>query len=208
MFKRNKGYFLLIMLVLTGLAGRIHSDSLTGKERRFLTDHLKESRDQFLASFRGLNEEQLNFRAAAGKWSVKDCIMHLALTEQGLWTMTENVLKQPANPEKRTEIKVTDEELIKMVSSRDQKATAPETMDPTKAAKWATAKDAVNDFKKGRSNLIKYVKTTTEDVRNHVTQFPTGYMDAYQLMLLISAHTLRHTEQIKEVMADPNFPKQ
>lgn len=207
MFKRNKGYFLLIMLVLTGLAGRIHSDSLTGKERRFLTDHLKESRDQFLASFRGLNEEQLNFRSAPGKWSVKECIMHLALAEEGLWTMTENALKQPANPEKRTEIKSTDEELIKRVSSRDQRATAPETIDPTKTTRWATTKDAVNDFKKSRSSLIKYVKTTTEDVRNHVVQFPTGYMDAYQLMLLISAHTLRHTEQIKEVMADPNFPR-
>lgn len=207
MFKRNKGYFLLIMLVLTGLAGRLHSDSLTGKERRFLTDHLKESRDQFLSSFRGLNEEQLNFRAAPDKWSIKDCITHLALAEQGLWTMTENTLKQPANPEKRSEIKTTDEELVKMVSSRDKKATAPEMLDPTKAKKWATVKDAVNDFKKSRSNLIKYVKTTTEDVRNHVTQFPTGYMDAYQLMLLISAHTLRHTEQIKEVMSDPNFPR-
>lgn len=207
MFKRNKGYFLLIMLVLTGLAGRLHSDSLTGKERRFLTDHLKESRDQFLNSFRGLNDEQMNFRPAPGKWSVKDCVMHLALAEAGLWTMTENTLKQPANPEKRSEIKTSDEDLIKMVSSRDQKATAPETLDPTKTAKWANTKDAINDFKKSRSHLIKYVKTTTEDVRNHVTQFPTGYVDAYQLMLLISAHTLRHTEQIKEVMADPNFPR-
>lgn len=208
MFKRNKGYFLLIMLVLTGLAGRIHSDSLTGKERRYLTDHLKESRDQFLASFRGLNEEQLNFRSAPDKWSVKDCIMHLALSEQGLWTMAENTLKQPANPEKRSEIKITDEELLKMAANRDQKGKAPETLDPAKTAKWTTVKDAVNDFKKSRSHLVKYVKTTTEDVRNHVVQFPTGYMDTYQLMLLIAGHTLRHTEQIKEIMSDPNFPRQ
>jgi hypothetical protein len=49
---------------------------------------------------------------------------------------------------------------------------------------------------------------TQEDMRNHVINFPLGMMDAYQLVLLMSAHTNRHTQQIKEVMADPNFPKQ
>jgi hypothetical protein len=45
-------------------------------------------------------------------------------------------------------------------------------------------------------------------MRNHVTESPMlGAMDAYQLMLLISAHTARHTAQIEEVKAHPNFPK-
>jgi hypothetical protein len=171
MLKRTKGYVLLTLLVLTGLAGRIHSDTLSGKERRYLNDHLKESRDNFLSSFRGLNEEQLNFKSAPDKWSVKDCIHHLALSEQGLRTMADNALKQPANPEKRSEIKITDEQLWQMVVSREQKAQAPETLRPDQA-KWATVKDAASDFKTHRSNLIKYVKTTTEDVRSHVVQFP------------------------------------
>ena len=32
MFKRTRGYFLLTLLVLTGLAGRKHTETLTGKE--------------------------------------------------------------------------------------------------------------------------------------------------------------------------------
>jgi hypothetical protein len=32
-------------------------------------------------------------------------------------------------------------------------------------------------------------------------------LDAYRWVLLMSAHTERHTNQIKEVKADPNFPK-
>jgi hypothetical protein len=32
-------------------------------------------------------------------------------------------------------------------------------------------------------------------------------LDTYQWLLLISAHMRRHTLQIVEVKADPNFPK-
>jgi hypothetical protein len=32
-------------------------------------------------------------------------------------------------------------------------------------------------------------------------------LDAYQFLLFISAHSDRHTKQMLEVKADPNFPK-
>jgi hypothetical protein len=32
-------------------------------------------------------------------------------------------------------------------------------------------------------------------------------IDAYQVMLLLSAHCERHTAQIDEVKADPHYPK-
>jgi hypothetical protein len=44
-------------------------------------------------------------------------------------------------------------------------------------------------------------------LRNHVASSPIGTYDAYQLILLIGAHSNRHTQQIEEVKADPNFPK-
>jgi len=34
-----------------------------------------------------------------------------------------------------------------------------------------------------------------------------GTLDGYQWILLISGHERRHTLQILEVKADPNFPK-
>jgi hypothetical protein len=44
-------------------------------------------------------------------------------------------------------------------------------------------------------------------MRNHVAQMPFGYIDAYQLIVFISAHTRRHIMQIEEVKANPAFPK-
>ena len=54
---------------------------------------------------------------------------------------------------------------------------------------------------------IQYLKTTTEDLRNHVVQLPFGYIDSYQLCLMIAAHSNRHTQQLREVMAAAGFPK-
>ena len=44
-------------------------------------------------------------------------------------------------------------------------------------------------------------------MRNYVLQMPIGSIDAYQMLLYISAHTKRHTLQIEEIKANPAFPK-
>jgi hypothetical protein len=36
---------------------------------------------------------------------------------------------------------------------------------------------------------------------------PAVEMDLYQMFFMISAHTERHVKQMREVMADPGFPK-
>jgi len=206
MFKRTKGYLLLTLLVLTGLAGRLHSDSLSGKERKFLVNHLKESKTAFLKSVKNLSEEQLNYKSAPDKWSVKECIYHITLSENNLWAIAEAELKKPTNPEKRGEIKVADEGLIKMLTDRSSKFQAAETFKPEQA-KWKSANEALKDFKEKRANLVKFAKTTTDDLRNHIREVPWGYMDSYQAVLMISAHTLRHTQQIEEIKSSPGFPK-
>jgi hypothetical protein len=38
-------------------------------------------------------------------------------------------------------------------------------------------------------------------------QSPLGELDAHEWMLFMASHSARHTKQIEEVKADPNFPK-
>jgi hypothetical protein len=40
-----------------------------------------------------------------------------------------------------------------------------------------------------------------------VAKAPFGSVDVYQVFLMTSAHTARHTKQIEEIKADPGFPK-
>lgn len=197
---------LLFLPTLLMLSFSTAYEPLSKKEKDFATKFLKDTEQAVFDAVKGLNEAQLKFKAAPHKWSVEDCVKHIAMSEKGLWTMVEGALKLPPNPEKRSEIKMTDEQLIKGVEDRTNKAQAPEALKPENIP-FKSTQEALDSFLESREKLIKFVNESNEDMRNHVAALPMGTLDAYQLILLISSHTNRHTQQLNEVKADPNFPK-
>jgi len=204
--RRSKyGYLLLALLVITGLAGTLTSTSLTSKERKFAANHLKETKSDFLKSVKDLSKSQLDFKPAPDKWSVKECAYHIAIAEKNLWETLDAAMKQPANPEKRSEIKMTDDQIIKLLEDRSRKFKTTEKFEPQNTP-FKTLDEALESFKTLRNDHIKYMKNTTEDLRNHVAQLPVGWIDCYQICLFMSAHSNRHSQQIEEVKTDPNFP--
>jgi hypothetical protein len=207
MIKRIYGRLLISLLVITGLAGTINISSISKKERKASAALMKDSRADLIKTVKGLSDAQLNFKASPEKWSVKECTYHIAISEKNIWGMFEGLMKAPANPEKRSEIKVTDDQIVQMIQSRDMKVKTMEAFEP-KNTPYQSMNEALEDFKTTRNDHLKYIKTTTEDLRNHVAQLPFGWADGYQLTLFISAHTNRHIAQIKEIMADAGFPKQ
>ncbi|MGB3007977.1 MAG: DinB family protein [Chitinophagaceae bacterium] len=205
MLKRTISRLLLSLIVITGLAGTLKDNSISSKERKFAVGLMKESKEAVIKSTQGLSKAQLNFKASPEKWSISECIYHIAGAEKLLWNMFEGSLKVAANPDKRTEIKVTDEEFVKMVQDRSMKAQAPETLQP-KNTGYTSLANSISNFKKTRMEHIKYMKTSTEDLRNHIVQMPNGWIDCYQLYLMIAAHSNRHLQQIEEIKASPGFP--
>ena len=206
MLQRTKGRLLLTLLVISGLAGTLKSTSISKKERKYGTTLMKDTKSDLLKSVKGLTDAELNFKAAPDKWSVKECTYHIAGTEKLLWSLLEETMKASANPEKRTEIKLTDAQLVNMIEDRSKKGQAPEPLQPANTG-YKSIDEALDDFKKNRSEHIQYLKTTTEDLRNHVAKLSFGYIDCYQLCLFIAAHSNRHTQQLKEVIASAGFPK-
>ena len=182
-------------------------DTISKKEKKFAAKSLKETRQEVFESVKGLSEAQLKFKPAEDSWSVEECLKHIAITEQMLWGMLEGNLKQPATPDKRSELKLTDNELVKKIEDRSTKV---KTVDPAKPENtpFKSADEALASFKENRDKLIDYVKGTGEDLRNHVVVgLPFGPIDGYQFILFISAHSNRHMQQINEVKANPGFPK-
>lgn len=180
--------------------------TISQQERKLATDFLTETKKGVWEATKGLSEAQLKFKPAADRWSVEDCLKHIAITEQMLWGMVAGSLKQPATPEKRSEIKVKDEEVIIKVEDRSTKVKTYAPMEPVNTP-FKTAPEALESFSKNRDKLIEYVNTTGDDLRNHVNTLPVGVFDSYQMILFIGAHSNRHMQQINEVKADPNFPK-
>ena len=179
---------------------------LTTQEREYAIKLSKDTELGVINSVKGLSEAQLKFKAAPEKWSIEECVKHIAASETNLWAMVERSLKQPANPEKRAEIKFTDEQLVKAVEDRTQKSKTFEALEPANSP-YKTLDEALTSFKQNREKLIAFVKSTNQDLRSHVSIESIGSFDAYQFILLIAAHSNRHTQQIDEVKANVNFPK-
>lgn len=194
------------MLIISGLAGTPTNNSLSKKERKFATDHMKSTKGDVVGAVKSLTDAQLNYKSAPDKWSAKECVYHIAISEKNLWAMLEGSLKSAANPEKRAEIKMTDEQIATMIADRSNKVKTFEPFEP-KNTPYKTLDEALTTFKTARAEHIKYLKSTTEDLRNHVVQMPFGWIDCYQLSIFISGHSNRHSQQINEIKADPGYPK-
>jgi hypothetical protein len=201
-----KGIFLAIALMLAADG----TQTLTQEERDHAVAELEGSRRAFLDATKGLSTAQWSFKPAPERWSVAECSEHIALAEGFIFGLvSERIMKAPANPEKRDAAKGKDDLIVKMLQDRSHKATAPEPIDPVKHGVM-TLEESVKLFQDSRAHTIEYIKTTQEDLRDHLFDHPVpaiGTLDGYQWILLISGHTRRHTAQILEVKADRNFPK-
>jgi uncharacterized damage-inducible protein DinB len=183
------------------------SSTLTKEERDRAIDYLKQTKKDFLASVEGVSEAQWKFKAAPDRWSIAETAEHIAVAEQTIWDLVSGkIMKSAPAPEKRTEAQGKDEIILTKIPDRSQKAQAPERLKPT--GRWATQVALLRDFETIRDKEIAYVTETKEDLRNHFEEHPfLKTMDAYQWLIFNGAHCKRHTAQILEVKADPNYPK-
>jgi hypothetical protein len=180
--------------------------TMTTQERDSAIRFLKETEAEVFNSVKDLSEAQLKFKPAENKWSVEECVKHIAAAEKELWAMAEPVLTQPANPEKRVNIRFTDEQLVIAVEDRSHPSKTFAALEPQNSP-YKSVAEALNAFKENRDKLIVFIGSTQEDLRNHVLVLPVGTYDVYQFILLISAHSNRHTQQIEEVKGNNVFPK-
>jgi hypothetical protein len=192
-------------LVISHAQADTPTGAMTDAERSYLLAQLEESKKNFLASIEGLTLAQWKFKAGPDRWSVAECAEHIVKAEPYIFGASQKFLQTPAVPRLASATAEVDEKIVAGVKDRSHKVKAPEPIVP--AGIYATPADAAQAFIAVRAKTIEYVKTTNDDLRTHVGQGPTGPMDAYQFLLLLSAHSARHTEQILEVEADPNYPK-
>jgi len=201
---------LVLALSLTGIAQIATTPApttLSAEERDSALKSLQATHDAFLQSIAGLSDKQWRFKPAPDRWSVAEVSEHIAVSESTIFGMVQSkIITSPADPSKRAEVAGKDEIILTKVPDRSRKAQAPEFLKPTN--RWATREELTKAFEDSRKATMDYVRTTNDDLRDHFGPHPLlGSMDAYQWILLISAHSERHTKQIEEVKADPNFPK-
>ena len=194
------------LVLLGAFSMSLMADSLSQGERDRSMSHLHATRKMFLDALAGLSEAQLNWKPSPERWSVAEVAEHLAVTEQQVFLTIQRALKEPAAPERKAETKGKDELILKAVPDRSRKVQAPEVVRPT--GRWNTGADLVAAFKANRDRTIEFVENTPEDLRSHFAPHPfLGLFDSYQWTVFLAAHTDRHVQQMKEVLAEAGFPK-
>jgi len=189
----------LSALLLTGLFAQ------TSEDRAAALAYLQKTEAGVIEGAKGLSEAQLNFKAAPDRWSVAQVLEHLASAEDMLFGLVQTqVMTAPARPAGE-DVKAIDELILTAIPDRTQKRSAPEPLIPNDRFHGAQA--SLEHFEASRAKTIAFLKDT-KDLRDHVLDSPLGKkLDAYQWLLFIAAHSERHTKQLLEVKADPNFPK-
>ena len=182
--------------------------TLTPEERESALRLYQTTHDNFLKSIAGLSEKQWKFKPAPDRWSVAEVAEHITISETTIMGLIQHPLMQsPAAFEKREQVKGRDQLILEKIPDRSHKAQAPEMLRPT--GRWATEADLTKAFEDSRKANMDYIRTTNDDLRDHFFDHPVlGTLDGYQWLLLLGTHTARHTKQIEEVKADPNFPKE
>ena len=198
---------LLCCSAVAVLCAPVYAAGLSEGERGRALSELHASRKLFLDSLEGVSQTQWNFKPNPQAWSVGECAEHIALSEDMLFDLvTKKIMASPADPSKRAEVKGKDEVVLKTIADRSHKAQAPEMLQPKRT--FASREALIQHFRESRERLLEYVRTGQDDLRVHFAPHPAaGLLDGYQWILLLSAHTARHTAQIQEVKDSPGYPK-
>lgn len=213
--RRNKGEKIIMKKALVGPLAlllvccgpfKAQAQDLSQEEKDWALEYLESTNKGVLDATKGLSEAQWNFKPAPDRWSVAEVLEHIAAAEDMLRGMTqEQVIKSTAVPLRdAAETKKADEAVLAMVPDRSHKAQAPEPLRPTN--RFGSPLDAQKHFVQTRATTEEFLKNTP-GLRTHLADSPLGKLDGYEWVLFIAAHSERHTKQILEVKADPNFPK-
>lgn len=191
-------------LVLTFAIAATALEVTQAEQDRALT-YLESTKVNLLATTKGLSAAQWNFKPAPGRWSIAQVMEHIAASEDfvrdGL--IKEKVMVSVPGPPDR-DVKKIDNAVVMMVPDRSHKAQAPDALVPNN--RFGSPEGSLRHFTESRVVTEQYLKTVP-GLRDHVMDGPVGKMDGYEFILFIAAHSERHTKQIEEVKADPNFPK-
>ena len=202
---RNTTLTRIAFMLLVVTATAVSAQELTQAEKDRALQYLESTKADLLRTTKALSEAQWNFKAAPDRWSAAQVMEHIAASEDFVrdTLLNEKVMVSPHGQPDR-EVKKIDEAVLTMIPDRTHKAQAPDPLQPRN--RFGSPEESLKHFLESRAQTEQYLKATA-GLRDHVMDGPVGKMDGYEFILFIAAHSERHTKQIEEVKADPNFPK-
>lgn len=195
-----------LLLVPLAAAAADVTPALTSEERQKLFDYLRSSEEKFLALIEGVDEEAWSWKPAPERWSVGECAEHIVRTERALFDTARRALAAPENPEWAEKTKQKSDFIERVMPDRTGRAQAPQEVRPTDGLSRAQVMDV---FRTTREELAKLLEEQSLPLKSHTEEHPFpvfGTLNAYQWILYVPLHTIRHSKQIEEVKATAGYP--
>lgn len=192
------------LLAAGGFAALIAgAQPLAQAERDYAVRYLTESRNGVADAVKGLSEAQWKFKPVPDRWSIAEIVEHLAVTEDLVSKKVLVDLPAAPAPSASHNARQVDALVLAKMNDRSVKAQAPPQIVPT--GRWSPS-GALQHLLDSRAQTIALFEAMP-DPRHHVIDHPAfGPLDGYEWVLVVAAHSARHTQQILEVKSDPNFP--
>jgi DinB superfamily len=180
---------------------------MTSAERDKIIDLLETSRARFLRTVTGLSDEQWKWKPAPERWSVAECAEHIVAAEAALFSKMQEALAKPPDPywEKKTGGKT--EFLERALVNRTTKVQAPARIVPQ--GKLARA-EVMERYGAERERTLRFARETQAPLKQQTSEHSLplfNTLNAYQWLIYIPLHNIRHTMQMEELIAAPGFPK-
>jgi hypothetical protein len=167
--------------------------TITLQERTELIQNLERSRQEFLATVAGVTEAQAKARPDPARWSVLDCVEHVAMVEERFLGFLEKAQKLDA-PRIDKEKEAT---LMRRVPDRSTRVKSPEAVTPN--GRFETLAQALDQFNANRGRNIQFAEDRSEDLYFLAAEHPRfGPLNGVELLIVIAGHSRRHAEQIRE----------
>ena len=219
--RRIKRIVLALSLIVVSLGGigasaKVRTTQTTPKpaadahissdERSKVVKYLVDSENEFLRSIENLSEAQWRFKTAPEKWSVGEVAEHIVLAESLLFANVEKAMTEKPNPNWEEQTKGKTEFLERILLNRTGKAQAPESIVPSGKL---TRDEVISRYKTVRAKTMKFAQTINMPIKDHTAEHPFkifGTLNAYQWLIYVPLHNLRHNQQIAEVKSASGYP--
>jgi uncharacterized damage-inducible protein DinB len=168
---------------------------MTGEERHSILEQLAEAVPALENELDGVPEAQARQAPGEGRWSILDCLEHVALAEA---TMLHLIANESTPAEAVTPGR--EDKFLRHSTNRARTFTAPERARPK--GSFASLNIALDALRERRAQTIRFIEQCDGDLRDRKTLHPVaGQITCRECLALLIGHPMRHIQQIREIKA-------
>jgi len=172
---------------------------MTSEERAKVIQLLEQSRDEFFASVEGVTDEQWNHHPSPDSWSVGETAEHILLAEVSFFGAIQKAVASAPNAGWEAEPGRKSMFIERVMTNRNRKVQAPKSIQP----RGMERAEVIARYLDVRSRTLQFARETQLALREFTADHPFpvfNTLSAYDWLLYIPMHNLRHNAQIVELL--------